>query len=321
MDRIDIIQEVKDAASIGISGHIKPDGDCIGSTLALLLYLKKHFPDKVIKLYLQDPGHAFRNIPGREEIDASFEKPMAEAFDVFILLDTVPDRMGNAYPMYQEAKKTINIDHHISNENGAGMVNYVVPTASATAELVYDLMDKAYVDRDIATLIYLGISHDTGIFKFSNTSPKTMRIVAELLEYGFDFSKLIDETYYEKSWTQNKVMGQILLDSQMYYDGKVIVGAIDQNTMKAFGAGKGDFDGVVNQLRITAGVECAVFLYEKEPGLFKISMRASTDLVDVSVIATTFGGGGHVRASGFDCHGEKEAIITRLLEEIGKQVS
>ena len=116
-------------------------------------------------------------------------------------------------------------------------------------------------------------------------------------------------------------MGQILLDSQMYYDGKVIVGAIDQNTMKAFGAGKGDFDGVVNQLRITAGVECAVFLYEKEPGLFKISMRASTDLVDVSVIATTFGGGGHVRASGFDCHGEKEAIITRLLEEIGKQVS
>ncbi|MGN0345934.1 MAG: bifunctional oligoribonuclease/PAP phosphatase NrnA [Lachnospiraceae bacterium] len=321
MDRIDIVQEVKDAAAIGISGHIKPDGDCIGSSVALFLYLKKHFPDKIIKLYLQDPGHAFRNIPGREEIDSSFEKPMVEPFDVFILLDTVPDRMGNAYPMYQSAKKTINIDHHISNEDGAGMVNYVVPTASATAELIYDLMDKTYVDQNIAALIYLGISHDTGIFKFSNTSPKTMRIVADLLEYGFDFSKLIDETYYEKSWTQNKVMGQIILDSQLYYDGKVIVGAIDRNTMQVFGAGKGDFDGVVNQLRITAGVECAVFLYEKEPGLFKISLRASTDLVDVSVIATTFGGGGHVRAAGFDCRGGKKEIIDRLLEEIGKQVS
>lgn len=318
---MDIYEEVKSYQRIGIGGHIRPDGDCIGASLGLYFYLEKRLPEADIYVFLERPGSSFRNIPGIEHINSEEDYREWEAVDVFIALDTVPERMGAALDLYNRAEKTIDIDHHVSNRADNAMVNYVVPKASATSELIYDVIDKSYLDAVTAQLLYMGMAHDTGVFRYSNTSPKTLRIAADLLEYGFDFSKLIDETFYEKTYLQNQILSRIVLDSRRYMDGRIIIGAADQKFIRMYDAKKEDFEGVVNQLRITEGVECAVFIYEKEKGQFKCSLRASSDLVDVARIAVEFGGGGHVRASGFDAEMELAALESRLVEMISGQIA
>ncbi|MDE6743760.1 MAG: bifunctional oligoribonuclease/PAP phosphatase NrnA [Lachnospiraceae bacterium] len=318
---MDIYEEVKSYQRIGIGGHIRPDGDCIGASLGLYFYLKKRLSEADIFVFLERPGNSFRDIPGIECIYSEKDYREWEAVDVFIALDTVPERMGAALDLYKRADKTINIDHHISNQADAAMVNYVVPKASATSELIYDVIDHSYLDAEIAQLLYMGMAHDTGVFHYSNTSPKTLRVAADLLEYGFDFPKLIDETFYEKTYLQNQILGRIILDSRRYMDGRIIIGAADYNFIRTYDAKKEDFEGVVNQLRITEGVECAAFIYEKEKGCFKCSLRASSDLVDVAKIAVEFGGGGHVRASGFDARMELSALEDKLVEMISRQIT
>jgi phosphoesterase RecJ-like protein len=300
----DLKSELEGAGRIGITGHIKPDGDCIGSCLACFCYIKKLFPEAVTEVFLEEPGHFFASIPERDKIITDF--PDRPEFDVFIICDTNRERTGAAIKYIESAHKVLNIDHHISNMNGSGDVNHVIPGMSSCAEILYDLMDKALVDKEIAELIYLGIVHDTGVFRFSNTSPETMKKGGQLIAYGFDFPMLIDTTFYLKTFVQNRFQAQIMLDAKRYCDDLVIVGVADKALMNVFGATKDDTDGAVNGLRNTAGVECAVFIYEKEDGLFKGSLRASTDRINVAVVAESFGGGGHVRAAGCEYRGTKE---------------
>lgn len=307
---IDIVAECSGAKTIGICGHIKPDGDCIGATLALSLYLKKRLPDAEITVFSDEITPCFDCVEGIRQFNYAFDKEQPE---VFIIVDTVDNRIGNGEKYFKNAKKTINIDHHISNAEGCAMVNYVVPTASSASELIYDLMDKAYMDKEIAEAIYLGIAHDTGIFKYSNTAPKTLRIVAELIEYGFDYPTLLDVTYYEKTYLQNLVLARILLESKLHMEGKVISGFIDIKTMTEMGVTGKDFDGVINQLRITQGVDCAIFMYQINAVTYKVSLR-SKKIVDVSKVAEHFGGGGHVRAAGFYYKGEPEEILAEILK-------
>lgn len=311
---IDIVAECRQAKTIGICGHIKPDGDCIGATLALSLYLKKRLPEAVVTVFSDEIAPCFACVKGIEEFNYSFDM---EPQDVFIVVDTVENRIGNGEKYFKKAKKTINIDHHVSNINGCGMVNYIVPTASSASELIYDLIDPAYLDCEIAEAIYLGIAHDTGVFKYSCTSPKTLRIVADLIEYGFDFPTLLDRTFYEKTYLQNLILGRILLESRMHLDGKVISGTMDLKTMSEMGITGKDFDGVINQLRITKGTDSAIFMYQINALTYKVSLR-SKQIVDVAKISQHFGGGGHVRAAGFYYKGKPEDIlaqILRLMEE------
>ena len=191
---MNIYDEVKGAVTIGISGHIRPDGDCIGAAVGLYLYLKKACPSADVQVMLEKPADVFSCIKGISEIHTDF-KTAVECFDVFIAVDTSKERMGEAEKYFDGAKKTINIDHHVSN-SGCGDVNYIVPEASSTSELIYQVMeDKSFVDVEIAKAIYVGIIHDTGVFQYSNTSPSTFKTAAELIAYGFDFSKIIDETF------------------------------------------------------------------------------------------------------------------------------
>lgn len=313
---IDIFEEVKDAANIAISGHIKPDGDCIGSCLGLQLYLRKRLPDAKIFVYLEAPSWTFKDITGYKAIKQSFKAD--DQFDVFIALDTDPDRMGEATRYYYEATKTINIDHHATNPDGKGMVNYMVPGASSASELVYNLIDEEYLDAEIAEALYMGIAHDTGVFRFSNTAPSTYKAAAKLISYGFDFSKLLDTTFYEKTYEQNKAQGQIVIESRLYHKDMIIVGSADEDFMARNQVKKADFEGVVNQLLLTKGVKAAVFMYSKEPGLLKVSLRSKTDSVDVAKVSALLGGGGHIRAAGCDFRGtvsEAEARIVALIEE------
>lgn len=307
---MDILSEIKDYNCIYISGHIKPDGDCIGSCIALGKYLRKVYPEKTIKVFSEEAPECFFGLDGLEELDLSFSGPDP---DVYILLDATPDRMGAGEKLYKAARKTINIDHHISNAEGSGDVNYIVPGASSTAELIYNVIDKNYLDKTIASWIYLGIVHDTGVFKYPSTTPDTMRVVARLMEEGLNCQYLIDKTFYEKTFKQNIASAKIVENSKLYFDGQVIIGSISLNQMKEWGYEKNDFDGVINQLRITTGVEVAVFMYPMNDQTMKVSLR-SKSVVDVSAVSAMFGGGGHVRAAGFYNKGSVEDTTKKILE-------
>lgn len=316
---IDLVKECEGAKSIAISGHIRPDGDCVGATMALYRYLNKVFEKEnvEIEVLLETPPDVFKDLAGVDSIISS--KDDDKVYDVFIVADSVPERIGFAYPYFERAKKTINIDHHISNEGGSCDAEYIVPEASSASELVYDLLKAEYMDEELAKIVYIGIIHDTGVFQYSNTSPKTLRIAATLLEYGFDFPKLIDETFYEKTYVQNQILGRTLLESIVFMEGQCAVGMISRKMMEFYGVTSKDFDGIVNQLRNTKGVEVAIFMYEKDTLEYKVSLR-SCGKVDVSKVAAYFGGGGHVRAAGCEISGTYYDVINNLSEQIAKQL-
>lgn len=321
----EIIKELEGVSSIAIGGHIRPDGDCVGSCMAMYHFLRKAMPEAKVDVYLEEPPEIFRCIRGVESI----KRPdgTKKNYDAFIALDCNVERLGDAAPIFNGAKKTFNIDHHISNV-GEGMVNYIVPTASSASELVYDCIQNSIdakavsadiMDENIAVALYVGIIHDTGIMQYSNTAPKTLRIVANLLEFGFDFPKLIDETFYEKTYVQNQILGRALMESILIMDKRVIVSHLDSETMKFYGVTSKDMDGIVNQLRYTKGVDCAIFMYEIAPLEYKVSLR-SNGVVDCSKVCTFFGGGGHIRAAGCSLNGTFYDVVNNLSSQIALQI-
>ena len=311
----------KDAERIGIGGHIRPDGDCVGSCLGLFLYLKKLFPEKEVEIFLEKPADMFSCIKGFDEIVLlGKETPEREAFDLFFAVDCAKERLGAAQKLFESAKETVNIDHHVSNAKGTGKYNYVYPEASSASELVYDLIEEEMLDQDIAAALYVGIAHDTGVFRYSCTSPKTLQAAAKLIGYGFDFSGLIEETYYEKSYVQNQVMGRALLESMLIMDGKCIVSHIGRKTMEFYRVTGADMEGIVSQLKLTKGTFCAVFMYEIGSLEYKVSLR-SNGCVNVAKVAELFGGGGHARAAGCTMNGTFHDVINNLSVHIEEQLS
>lgn len=317
MNLINLKKECEEAKNIVITGHVRPDGDCVGSCLAVYMYLNKVLDNANIKVCIEQPSDIFACIKDFDKIDSAFTA--VDNVDTLIILDCEKTRIGDAQKYLKDDAKCINIDHHISNERGCGNVNYVVPTASSTAELVYDVIDKEQIDEEIAKAIYIGMIHDTGIFQYSNTSPKTLHTAAELLNFGFDFPTIIDETFYERTYIQNQILGRALFESILFMDGKCIVSSLDQKTMKFYNAQPSDLDGIVNQLRIIKGVECAIFMYETGNLEYKVSMR-SCKYIDVSKVAAYFGGGGHVRAAGCSMNGTFYDVINNISAQIELQM-
>lgn len=314
---IDLKKELLGAKTIAISGHMRPDGDCVGANSAMYQYLKKTMPEAQTDFYLEAPSSVFLFLKGTDQINSTYDKDME--YDVFISLDCGDTgRLGEAEKYFNTAKKTICIDHHISN-NGFADVNYIVPNASSTCELVYHLINPEDMDEGIAEAVFTGIVHDTGVFQYSNTSKETFQILGELTEYDFDRTGIIDKTFYEKSYAANQILGRALLESFLFMDGKCIVSMIDQKTMDFYGIQPKSLDGIVNQLRITRGVECAIFLYQTGMQEYKVSMR-SNKIVDVSKVAIAFGGGGHVRAAGCTMNGTFHDVVNNLSYYIEQQM-
>ncbi|MCM1193592.1 MAG: bifunctional oligoribonuclease/PAP phosphatase NrnA [Butyrivibrio sp.] len=313
---MNLIQECKDAGRIGISGHVRPDGDCVGAVLSMQMYLRKCLPEAEIKVFLEKPADIFREIRGFDEIESDF--PEEEPFDVFFSMDCDAERMGEALKYFRAAKKTINIDHHISNP-GVGDVNYIKPEVGSTCELVYDLIEQDKLDRELAMAIYIGIIHDTGVFQYSNTTPATMEKGAKLISYGFDFPRLIQETFYQKTYVQSHIMGRALLESIRFLDNRCIVSALDRKIMDFYEVGPKDLDGIVNQLRNIKGISCAIFMYQTGVLEYKVSLR-SDESVNVAEVASYFGGGGHARAAGCIMHGTFHDCVNNLSLHIDKQL-
>ncbi|MCM1111969.1 MAG: bifunctional oligoribonuclease/PAP phosphatase NrnA [Muribaculum sp.] len=313
---MNLLQEAGGAKRIAIGGHVRPDGDCVGACLSLWQYLKKKMPQAQVKVFLQKPPEVFANLAGYDEIVSDY--PEEEAFDVFFALDCNEERLGEAAVYFRRAGKRINIDHHVSNP-GCGDVNYVCPQVGSTCEVLYDLIGEEELDRNLAETLYVGIIHDTGVFQYSNTTPETMRKGAKLIGFGFDFSKLIEESFYQKSYLQAQIMGRALMESIRFLDGRCVVSVLSRKVMDFYHAGPEDLDGIVNQLRNIKGVSCAIFMYETDVLEYKVSMR-SDEKVDVAKVALFFGGGGHVRAAGCTMRGTFYDCVNNLSLHIEKQL-
>lgn len=303
--------------TVAIAGHVRPDGDCVGSCLATYNYIKDNYPKIEVALYLQPIPNIFKFLSRADEIMHSCEED--KTYDLFIAQDCGDlKRLGDAAKYFETAKKTICVDHHVSNDNFADE-NYIFPYASSTSELVFGLIGEKSITKKIAECIYVGMVHDTGVFQYSCTSAKTMEIAGKLMEMGIDFSKIVDETFYTKTFEQNRILGKALLNSRLLLDGKMIASVITMEEMKQYHVLPKHLDGIVNQLRVTKGVEAAVFLYENEDGSYKVSTR-SNGLVNVAELAVKFGGGGHERAAGFSMEGTPEDLINKVAFEIEKQL-
>lgn len=313
---LNLKNELKGAKSVAISGHIRPDGDCVGSTMAVYLLVKKIMPECDVHIYLEDEPKLFSYIKDYDKIENP--QGVEKTFDVFVCLDTVKDRLGNAEGIFDKALKKINIDHHMTNL-GCGDVNYIVPDASSASELVYNCIDEEDMDLDIATALFIGIIHDTGVLQYSNTSVSTQRATAKLISYGVEASMLIENTFYSKTYLQTQLLGRVLSESILLCDGRVSVGHIDLKTSKFYNSRPKDYEGIVNQLKYIRGVDVAIFMYEQEDHKYKVSLR-SNEKVDVSVVSAYFGGGGHKRASGVTMEGNFYDVVNNLTGEIVKQL-
>ncbi|MBQ9814143.1 MAG: bifunctional oligoribonuclease/PAP phosphatase NrnA [Lachnospiraceae bacterium] len=308
---------LKNVNTLAITGHIRPDGDCVGSNLGLYNYVVKNFPEIQVDLFLEEPQGKLTFIKNIDKINSSYD--VDREYDLMICLDAASlDRIGQAVKYFEKAKHTVNIDHHISNTKYADE-NYVNANSSSASETVYGYMDRSKIDRDIAIALYTGIIFDTGVFKYPLTSPDTMRVAADLMEFGIPTNEIIDDSFYAKSYNENRIIGDAVVNSVLMYDGRAIYSYVSQEKMKEFGVTQKDLDGIVPQLRLTRGVLCAFFMYELGPGEYKCSLR-STGNFDVNKIAVKYGGGGHVRASGFNISGEVQDCIDRVMADIKEQL-
>ena len=306
---------LKDVKSVGITGHIRPDGNCTGSVLALYNYIVENMPETDVDLYLEQPGSEFYYL---KNIDKIKNTPEDKKYDVFFVLDCSSlDRIEPFISCFNNASKTVCIDHHVSN-TGFTDLSKIEPQASSACEVLYGTMDADKISRNVAECIYTGIIHDTGVFKYSCTSKKTMEIAGEMMEKGIDYSDIIDNTFYKKTYVQNQILGRALLESVLFYDGKCIFTTVTMDEMEFYGVTGRELGGIVEQLRLTDGVEVAIFLYQTGEEEYKVSLR-SKKKIDVAAIATQFGGGGHVRAAGYTAKGSVYQIINSIGELIEKQ--
>lgn len=300
------------ANTIAISGHIRPDGDCIGSTTAIYNYIVENYKDKQVD-YLLEPFAA--------SVSKCIDRPASlglKNVDLFISLDCASkDRLGNAASVFDDAKVKYVIDHHKTN-TGFGDINVIVPEASSACEVLYELLDDDKISLKTASSLYLGIVHDTGVFKYNSTSKKTMEIAGCLLDKGVNSAFIIDETFYAKSFKQNKLLARGLDKSVMLEDMPVIYTVITMDDLKEFGLTSADTDGIVEQLRLTDGVEIACFIRQDDEGLYKFSLRAKTGIIDVSTISVIHGGGGHKMAAGFSMNGSEEQVISIVMDDLRK---
>lgn len=307
------LQAIAEAQTIVILGHVRPDGDCVGSCTGMYNYIIDNYPGKQVDIYLGAFDDKFLFLRGADTI--CHEVRPDRSYDLCLALDCAStDRFGEFFVYYETAKKKVAIDHHASNP-GYGDICLVRPEASAACEAIYGILERDKISKYCAESLYLGIVHDTGVFKHSNTTKETMCVAGDLIALGANPQKTIDDTFYSKTHMQNQILGQALLNSHMELDGQCIVTCLRKEVFDHYHASSVDVDGVVDQIRITRGIEVAVFYYEYEPDVYKFSLR-SNEKVDVSKIALTHEGGGHIRAAGFSLAGEQSQVEAEVLEQI-----
>lgn len=309
----EILEKIAQAKIIHIAGHTNPDGDAIGACLAMGAALEQ--AGKEVCVLLETYAPKYDLIPNGHLV-----KEAKTAADLFLALDCGDEgRLGTAAEWFKKADFTINIDHHGSNTR-YGQMNYVEGDASSTCEIVYGFLQGNYaVDEKIASALYAGLIYDTGGFRHSSTSPKTMRIAGDLMEKGIPFTEIYNRFFDSRSFSELKIMGQALENAEIYFGGKVICATITSEEIRKCNGTNKELDTIINYLKGVQGVEVACFLYEKTQTEVKASFRGA-DGKDVCRLAQQFGGGGHVKAAGCTIEAPIEKAKEMVLTEIEKML-
>ncbi len=311
-----IIAALHSCKTILISVHKNPDGDALGSQIALMLALEKM--GKTVTAHNLDPvPDIYRFLPHQDRIASG--PVVAGRFDAMIVLDSDPPRTGlfsGDYP----AAVLINIDHHITNPL-LWPLTWLDASASATGEMIFKLVVQAGLplDRDMALCLYTSIFTDTGSFRYSNTSPECMRISATLLEAGADPWLVTEHVYESYSFKRLKLLGSVLSDMERSPDTRMAWVVVTEELFQKTGTTAEDTDNFVNFVRSVSGVEVAVLFRQTAQKQYKISLR-SKGRVDLSSLAQSLGGGGHKNAAGSTLDGALEDVQRKVLGEVTKVI-
>ncbi len=311
-----IAKIITENSSFSLVIHTNPDGDCIGSAVALAKTLREL--GKTADIYCDGEVPTRLSFLAGDDVIATCSK---EDYDVCIAVDVAELSMMGALKdtVFTMCKTTCCLDHHGTN-SGYCDFNYVDPKASAAGEVIYKLINKlgAKISPDIALPLYVAIASDTGSFRYSNTTSDTHAIVSALMETGIDVSSVMRRLFEVKTIEQLRLNAEVVSNLKFYEDGKICVCIVDEKMLSKYNMSFTEADDIASIPRSIAGVEVGIYVKVKGENECKVSLR-SNDYVDVSAIAKSLGGGGHIRAAGLTVEKgplETEKIVVELVKKV-----
>ena len=310
----EILKEIKKAEKIVILTHESPDGDAVGSSLAMKLMLKEM--GKESDVIMPEYSRLFNFLPSAKDIKISSE---ISNYDLAISVDCATLKRLPERKYFENAKKTIVIDHHGSNEM-YGDLNYVNPVSPACCEILAGISEyfELEMTKDIGTCLMTGIITDTGGFQYSGVNSETFEFASELLRKGVDIPDIYKRTLRTKTKANFELTKRVIDRMEILEDGKVTFTYINSDDEIEVGAEPGDHEGLVEIGRDIEGVEVSIFIRQRdEENAYKVSLRSS-EYVNVSDVCLLFGGGGHPRAAGALVQGDVQQVKEKILKEVKK---
>ncbi len=312
---------INQGRNILILTHINPDGDAIGSQLAMASFVRS----KGKNVFLVRDDEIPKNLQflaGAEDIPLFGNLPDSLKIDTAIILECPHlHRAGKAEQLLNDAVKIINIDHHHDNDN-YGDIKWVDSSISSVGEMLYELFENLnfHISESVAEQLYTAILTDTGRFRFKSTSKRTMEIAGNLVEAGASPSHITDLVYYNQEPSSIRLLGKVLNAIEFHFSDRLCLISVTQNMLAAAKATKEDTEGLIDYTLYSNTTEIGLMLKEVDSSTTKVSLR-SREKIDISKIAAQFGGGGHFNASGCQINKDIETAKSELLKAIGEELS
>lgn len=315
-----IVAVLRDARRIGVACHMRPDGDAIGSLVALAHSLK--LAGKEVHALSEDGVPAnLAFLPGTSMVELTLGQPLE--LDVAIALDTATkERLGDRTNLaFSKAAVLVNVDHHGTNPR-YGHLNHIDVGSPATGQIVYELLAEGgyTIDDTVRQNLYAAISTDTGSFQFSSTTPRTLRIIAEMMEAGLNSSALSQKLYHEHPLRRIQLLKSLLNVLKLSAGNRIASWVLSLEAQRSVNMQPGDTEGLIDTLRSIEGTVAVVFFEETPEGTVRVSARSKDPRLDVSRVCAEFGGGGHKMASGARLSGPVAEAESRFLETLKNEI-
>lgn len=311
-----ILEALRDCQTVCVAGHVRPDGDCVGSQLGLTLALLAQ--GKQVVCWNEDPlPQKYRFL----DPDHHLQKPKPNrAFDSVIATDCASfERLGRVGQCVGQRKLLINIDHHASNTR-YGDLDWVSPREPSAGELIFRLLKVARwpITKPIADCLFTAVSTDTGSFQYPTTRPATYHVAGELVRRGADLSRICSEVYQSYPLCRARLLKHVYSHFRLTADNRIAYLWLKRADFARTGADSTDTEGLIDHIRAIEPVVIACIFEEIEPALTRVSLRSKSDRVDVNQIAAQFGGGGHAAAAGARIPGQPLSTQRRVIAAVAK---
>lgn len=312
-----IIDGFERYSGFSILTHVSPDGDTLGSAVALYILLRDM--GKEAEVICEEPvPHIYGYLPHADKVVLPEN---AHGYECVVTCDCADmQRFKKAEHIFRAAKHTMVIDHHFTNK-GYGDANLVEPAASATCEVIFDLVKSMgrEICPDMAICLYTGIVTDTGNLTYSNTTPECIRMVAELYEGGLNITEINRNIYRTVPFSKTRLQGHALANMKLERGGTIGLATLTVAEMDAYSATNEDCEGIVDSVRDVESVRVAIFIREGRDGTYKVSLR-SKECADVGRIANKYGGGGHAAAAGYTSREPLSTTIANVLRDVTEEL-